>query len=111
MADVNVNVDDFLKNKPEPKKPDVKPEPKPVVPGVSSVSPEQVRATIGLVMRVAAGLSKVTDFDFDDRVIAFLEKFVNEPWFAEVVAYAVTQFEGKPVTENDFKVALASFKK
>ncbi len=119
MADSTiVNVDEFLGNDKKPVAPVVPvvppapaPTPEPVKPSVSGTSTAEVQETIGLIMRVATGLAKVTGTQVDDKVVAFLAQFVNEPWFAEAVAYAMTQFEGKKVTQSDFKAVMATFKK
>lgn len=69
-------------------------------------SPDTIVKVLKAFVSGAKFTAQWTPTEFDDKVVAVLDKLVNEPWFASFVKFAIEQFEGG---EQDLKVVFAKF--
>jgi metal-dependent amidase/aminoacylase/carboxypeptidase family protein len=70
--------------------------PEPLLPAAGRPDPAKLQQTITLVMKVAAGVAKMTSYTFDDAVVAFVTPIVTAPEFADFLADVIAKFKGVP---------------
>lgn len=66
-----------------------------VVSAFTTVTPEQVKATLDKGLALAQMLVKLTPTPTDDAVVAAVSGLVAQPWFISVVVWAVNQLANK----------------
>jgi hypothetical protein len=66
-----------------------------IVSAFAPVTPEQVKTTLDKGLSVAQMLVKLTPNTTDDMVVAAVAGLVAQPWFVNVVVWAVNQLAEK----------------
>lgn len=91
---------------PKPTLPQAPVEPAPAPepnPNNAPVPSALLKHTIGLIMKIARGVSKMTSYEFDDKAVEILEPIVNTDEFAEFVASLVNEFRDEKITLAQIK--------
>lgn len=68
-----------------------------------------VKAAIATFMSVARAVSKATPTQVDDSAVAFLDRFVNEDWFVQVVSALMSLYRTRSnATASDIRAVLTA---
>lgn len=69
-------------------------------------TPEQLKAVMTRVLSYGTAIAKLTPTKVDDDILGFLNQFVTEDWFVNLLYDFMTLFSDKKVSKDDFKKAL-----
>lgn len=63
---------------------------------------EKVQKTIDLIVKISESMTKVIPGELDDKIVAILKQFAEQPWFAELVITLVEAFSpDKPISKDE----------
>lgn len=69
---------------------------------MSEISVEKVQKTVDLIVKISESLTKMIPGDTDDKVVAILKQFAEQPWFAELIVTLISTFTpDKPVSKDE----------
>ncbi len=69
---------------------------------MSDISVEKVQKTVDLIVKIAESLTKMVPGDTDDKVVAVLKQFAEQPWFAELIVTLINTFTpDKPISKEE----------
>lgn len=68
----------------------------------TELSLEKVQKSIDLIVKISESMTKVIPGDLDDKIVAILKQFAEQPWFAELVLTLIDAFSPeKPISKDD----------
>jgi hypothetical protein len=68
----------------------------------TELSLEKVQKSIDLIVKISESMTKVIPGDLDDKIVAILKQFAEQPWFAELVLTLIDAFSpDKPISKDD----------